>query len=239
MSLVAESANTVFSGPTTGAAATPTFRSLAAADIPSLPYDPLLAYLALLSSSNYWLATNQFATNTEFFGKDNEAPNQTLVSGASLLTGTLADARYAPLTNVSQGVVGNAAQAATFTANQVQYFSLNTVGPKGGSTTESANEAGFSIPAPYTLTNLTFGYGGSGIAFPGTNWVIRLFTNGVYAGWSLTIAGTSSARNVASDATTSLVMNSGGLTNVYTVQISNTIAQTLGLYPWWSLGVFK
>ena len=34
-----QSANTVWAGPTTGAAAAPTFRALVAADIPSLPYD--------------------------------------------------------------------------------------------------------------------------------------------------------------------------------------------------------
>lgn len=39
-SLATQSANTVFSGPTTGSPATPTFRALVAADIPSLPYVP-------------------------------------------------------------------------------------------------------------------------------------------------------------------------------------------------------
>lgn len=38
VTLATESANTVFAGPTTGAAAVPTFRSLVAADIPSLSY---------------------------------------------------------------------------------------------------------------------------------------------------------------------------------------------------------
>lgn len=38
VTLATQTANLVFAGPTTGAAATPTFRSLVAADIPSLPY---------------------------------------------------------------------------------------------------------------------------------------------------------------------------------------------------------
>lgn len=38
LTLATEAANTVWAGPTTGAAAAPTFRALVAADIPSLPY---------------------------------------------------------------------------------------------------------------------------------------------------------------------------------------------------------
>lgn len=41
VSLATQTANTVFAGPTTGAAAAPTFRTLVAADIPSLSYLPL------------------------------------------------------------------------------------------------------------------------------------------------------------------------------------------------------
>lgn len=42
VTLDTQSANTVFSGPTTGSPATPTFRALVAADIPSLPVSKLL-----------------------------------------------------------------------------------------------------------------------------------------------------------------------------------------------------
>lgn len=41
LGLATETANVVWAGPTTGSAATPTFRSLVAADIPSLSYAPL------------------------------------------------------------------------------------------------------------------------------------------------------------------------------------------------------
>ena len=40
--LANQNANVVFAGPSTGSAAAPTFRSLVAADIPSLPYEPTL-----------------------------------------------------------------------------------------------------------------------------------------------------------------------------------------------------
>lgn len=57
-------ANTVFAGPTTGAAAAPSFRSLVAADIPSLPYNPTAApatYTANFSvaATDVWIINNK------------------------------------------------------------------------------------------------------------------------------------------------------------------------------------
>jgi hypothetical protein len=46
-----ENANTVWAGPTTGAAAQPSFRSLVAADIPSLSYAPLTSGSSILSGN--------------------------------------------------------------------------------------------------------------------------------------------------------------------------------------------
>lgn len=51
VSLVDESANTIFAGPATGAAAAPTFRVLVAADIPSLGYVTAVTASAPLASS--------------------------------------------------------------------------------------------------------------------------------------------------------------------------------------------
>lgn len=57
-------ANTVFAGPTAGAAAAPSFRSLVAADIPSLPYNPTAApatYTANFSvaATDVWIINNK------------------------------------------------------------------------------------------------------------------------------------------------------------------------------------
>jgi hypothetical protein len=53
LSLTTQTANTVFAGPTTGAAATPTFRILVAADIPSLAGSYIQNQTTQQASSNY------------------------------------------------------------------------------------------------------------------------------------------------------------------------------------------
>jgi hypothetical protein len=59
-----QTANYVFAGPTSGAATTPTFRALVAADIPTLPYQPTAApvtYTANFSvaATDVWIINNK------------------------------------------------------------------------------------------------------------------------------------------------------------------------------------
>jgi len=72
VSLASQSANTIFAGPTTGSAATPAFRALVAADIPSLssvyqPLDADLTAIAALTGTNtiyYRAGTSSWAPVT-------------------------------------------------------------------------------------------------------------------------------------------------------------------------------
>jgi hypothetical protein len=50
-SAATQAANAIFAGPTTGAAATPTWRALVAADIPSLSYEPVIYILSALPAT--------------------------------------------------------------------------------------------------------------------------------------------------------------------------------------------
>lgn len=65
--LLTQTANTVLSGPTTGASAAPTFRALVAADIPALPYLSNTTVLAhtLANASHKWL--NSYDASTGLF----------------------------------------------------------------------------------------------------------------------------------------------------------------------------
>ena len=61
-----QSANTVFAGPTTGAAAAPTFRTLVTADLPTVPYTKGGTGLTALGSALQVLRVNSGGTALEF-----------------------------------------------------------------------------------------------------------------------------------------------------------------------------
>lgn len=110
--LVTQSANTVFSGPTTGVAATPTFRSLVAADIPSLPYSS-----STLTSAHLFVGNvSNVATDTAITGDvtiDNTgvtAIGATKVTNA-MLAGSIADTKLSTISTA--GKVSNSATTAT------------------------------------------------------------------------------------------------------------------------------
>lgn len=128
--LVSEStvrtANTILSGPTTGAAAAATFRALVAADIPSLSYQPLdatLTALAALGAGPGFLqvtGADTFSIAALSGAQVNTAlaytaANAAALNASNLTTGTIPDARFpavlpavsgANLTNLPGGISG-------------------------------------------------------------------------------------------------------------------------------------
>jgi len=64
LSLTTESANQIFAGPSSGAAATPTFRSLTSADIPALPYGTGTVTSVGLSLPSIFTVTGSPVTNS-------------------------------------------------------------------------------------------------------------------------------------------------------------------------------
>lgn len=157
-SLATQSANLVFAGPTTGSAASPTFRSLVAADLPDLSgtYQPLSATLTTLSSATAaGLALMDDANAT--------AQRATLGLGASALLATstggngAADLdKAAVYTNTGQfQATGNVIvydPANLADANKAGYYGYNSIGlPNGGGLYVSILPAGNSATVSLTL----------------------------------------------------------------------------------------
>lgn len=111
ISLATETANSVFSGPTTGSAATPTFRALVAADIPSLSsvyltpaaaaaaYQPLNGNLTALAASS--------GTNDIFYRSGvNTWSTVAIGAGISFSGGTLSSTSAGTVTSVALALPG-------------------------------------------------------------------------------------------------------------------------------------
>jgi len=125
--LATQSANTVFSGPTTGGAATPTFRALVAADVPNLDASKITSGtfavaqggtgLSALGTANQLLRVNTGATALEYFTPSYLTANQTITlsgdvtgSGSTSITTTIAAAAvtYSKMQNVTASrLLGN------------------------------------------------------------------------------------------------------------------------------------
>lgn len=125
--LATQSANTVFAGPTTGGAATPAFRALVAADIPSLDASKITSGtfavaqggtgLSALGTANQLLRVNAGATALEYFTPSYLTANQTITlsgdvtgSGSTSITTTIAAAAvtYSKMQNVTASrLLGN------------------------------------------------------------------------------------------------------------------------------------
>jgi hypothetical protein len=122
-SLTTQTANTIFSGPTNGAAAAPTFRTLVAADIPDLSgvYQPLdgdltsiaglgftaTAFLKKTAANTWALDTNTYLTGNQTITLSGDISG----SGATSITTTLATV------NGNVGTFGSATQASQITVN--------------------------------------------------------------------------------------------------------------------------
>lgn len=95
LTLATQTANTVFSGPTSGGAATPTFRALVAADIPSLSgtYQPLDATLTALAGLTIAADSLTIGTGADAFNQTTFAANTfpARASTGSLVAKTITD----------------------------------------------------------------------------------------------------------------------------------------------------
>ena len=88
--LAGQSANTVFAGPSSGSAAAPTFRTLVAGDIPSLPYAPTAGSTAITTVGTIGTGTwNGGIINPTYGGTGvNNGSNTLTLGGSFTLSGT-------------------------------------------------------------------------------------------------------------------------------------------------------
>ena len=127
--LANQTANTIFAGPTTGAAAAPTFRALVADDIPSLDAGKITTGvfgvarggtgLSALGSANQLIRVNAGGTALEYFTPAYLTANQTITlsgdvtgSGSTAITTTIANSAvtYAKIQNVTDArILGRSA----------------------------------------------------------------------------------------------------------------------------------
>lgn len=162
-----QTANTVFAGPTTGPAATPTFRALVGADLP----DPSAASLGGVQSKV--VVANEFLTGISVLGVPSAAqPASTNLSDVSIGTWTPIDTSGAGL--VFTAVNGNY----TKIGNMVfAYFDLTYPATGDGSVAQIGG-------LPFTVANLS-AVGSSGI----------LDANGVLAAGTLNSIALSASTN--------------------------------------------
>lgn len=150
--LAAQNANLVFAGPTTGAAATPTFRSLVAADIPTLNQN---------TTGSAGSVTNAVTFNNGGSG----AASGSTFNGSAALTVSYNTIGASPSTHTHQNLTQGTG-IATFTYN--------------GGTAASVGLATTAVtPGSYTNTNLTVdAYGRITAASNGTSGTVTSFSAG-------------------------------------------------------------
>ena len=128
-----QTANKVLVGPASGSDATPTFRTLVAADIPSLSYQPPLNVTGILKSNG--TSGNVSAASA---GTDYAAPDQTMYLGTTAIALNRASATGLSLAGVSVDGSAGSVAAANLTgatlASGVTGSSLTSVGTLNGVT---------------------------------------------------------------------------------------------------------
>jgi hypothetical protein len=240
--LTTQSVNTLFAGPSSGAAATPTFRALVTADIPSLSYvtSVALALPSILTVSGSPVTSSGTLTGT----LTTQAVNTIFAgpsSGASA-TPTFRSLTTADIPTLNQNTTGTAANI-TATSNStlttLSALSLpgsqvsgnisgnaanvtGTVAIGNGGTGQSTAAAAFNDLAPVTTTgDLIIGNGTNSstrLAIGANNYVLT--SNGTTASWAVVSGSGATISNDTSTATNLYPLfanaTSGSLATVYT-----------------------
>ena len=221
--LKTQSANTVLAGPTTGSAAQPTFRSLVAADLPSLTGTYATITLNNLSLTGYLYSNGSSAATAS-----TTIPYSAITGAPAAITaltgdGTAAGPGSAALTlatvNSNTGSFGSSTAIPSFTVNAkglITAASTNVVVAPAGTlsgTTLASNVVSSSLTSVGTIASglwegsaVTVTYGGTGASSFSANQVI--------------IAGTSStaALTTVTGGTSGYVLTSNGATSAPTWQ---------------------
>lgn len=178
LGLQTQTANTIFAGPGTGIAATPTFRTLVAGDIPALPFSNITGIVPIA----------QGGTNLSAVGANGTfmTSNGTAIAYRTLVAG---DIPALPFSNIT-GVVP-IAQGGT---------ALTTVGANGTFMTSNGTAIAYRTLAAADIPSLPFSnitgtvpvaQGGTGLTTVGANGTV-LTSNGTtlsYAAPAVTLAG--------------------------------------------------
>lgn len=170
LTLATQTANTVFSGPTSGSAATPTFRALVAADTPA----PTL----LSKSANYTITTTDFANNTIIYADTSGAsftltlPNPSGMSGKVIQifdkTGSFGTNPLTVARNGSETIQGIAASLVlsanwgtyAFQTDGTNWFKIGAASNKARKAYTSSGS--FVCPAGVTTVDISIRGGGAG-----------------------------------------------------------------------------
>ena len=208
--LTTQSVNTLFAGPNSGAAATPTFRALTTSDIPSLSYvtSVALALPSILTVSGSPVTSSGTLTGT----LTTQAVNVIFAgpsSGASAAP-TFRSLTTADIPTLNQNTTGTAANV------------TGTVAISNGGTGNTTATAAFNALAPVTTTgDLIIGNGTNSstrLGIGANNYVLT--SNGTTASWAVATGSGATITNDTSTATNLYPLfssaTSGALTNVYT-----------------------
>lgn len=208
VTLATQSANTIFAGPTTGSAATPTFRSLVAADIPSLSATYATASNAM-AFTNKTGAISQW-TNDAGYTTSASTGSTNIVTLGTITTGTWHGAVIDPayggtgVSNASNITVGGAlTTAAAFTTSGANALTLTTTGATN-----------VTLPTSGTLVN-------SAVTTLSSLVSVGTITTGT---WSAT---TIAVNKGGSGATTLTGTLTGNGTSAFTAATSSTVGQVL------------
>lgn len=217
LTLATQNANIVFAGPTTGGAATPTFRSLVAADIPDI------SAIYLTASSTATL-TNKSGNISQWTNNSNYITNSvaTLSSltsigtiGTGVWQGTVVAGLYGGTGVANSGrtitLGGNVTTAAAFITSGANSLTLTTTGstnvtlPTSGTLLTNSVTTLSSLVSIGTIT--TGGWNGTaiGVAYGGTNITSYAVGDLLYASGSTTLSK-------LADVATGNALISGGVT---------------------------
>jgi hypothetical protein len=222
VTLATEAANKVFAGPTSGGAATPTFRSLVAADIPSLSsiYQPLDATLTALAAANWAANDLPIGTGADTLSQTSFAANTfpARASTGNLVAKSISDVALTLLAQTTQANMRSTGLGLGDMATQ----NANGVAITGGSLSSSSLliSSGVQIQTSTLLSNSLGGTaaGGNANLFANQSLCVLDATSGT---WALTIKPGSTFT-----ANRTLTINTGDSDRSLTLSANATISNT-------------